>query len=318
MEVRGTGYGVRKVPEAAGRRKPGPQSARKMLSGAPLHRCQRDAPTRARSNRGPASPAPRQPDHSEHHKGLELAKRRMYVSPMRASPLLLGLIALAVASSTAAQTDLPPPPPDTTAARYGSSTALAFHLTEYGLGAGATGRTRLTDDLSIAVELGIGAGRDEREQRFLVGFFGESVIPFKRNYVLLAPLHIGLEQRLFRRTVEDNFRPFVHASIGPTLALQWPYFEDRNADGRRDEGEETLGVFQGLRDAEPRLGIGGTVAVGAAFGRGRTMQSIRFGLGTDIFPGRVDLLEDSPEVESPSRQAFWTPVVSFHVGRLTQ
>ena len=239
---------------------------------------------------------------------------------MRALLLPLGLLALAtgLAGATAAQTDLPPLPPDTTAARYGSSTAIAFHLTEYGFGIGATGRTRLTDDLSMAVELGVGAGRDEREQQFFVGFFGDSVIPFKRNYVLLAPLHFGLEQRLFRRSVEDNFRPFVHASVGPTVALQWPYFDDRNSDGTRDEGEPTLGMFEGLNEASPRLGIGGTVAVGAAFGRGRTMQSIRFGLGTDIFPARIDLLEESPEVESPSRRAFWTPVVSFHVGRLTQ
>lgn len=239
---------------------------------------------------------------------------------MRFLFLFLGGIVLATgfASTVVAQTDLPPLPPDTTAGRYGSSTAIVFNLTEFGFGIGAAGRTRLTNDLSIAVELAVGAGRDEREQQFFVGFFGDSVIPFKRNYVLLAPLHIGLEQRLFRRSVEDNFRPFVHASVGPTLALQWPYFDDRDNNGQRDEGEETLGMFEGLNASEPRLGVGGTVAVGAAFGRGRTMQAIRFGLSTDIFPARVDLLEESPEVDSPSRQAFWTPVVSFHVGRLTQ
>ena len=236
---------------------------------------------------------------------------------MRASILFAGLVALALASAPNAQTDLPPLAVDTTAARYGSSTAIAFNLTEFGLGIGASGRTRLTDDLSIAVELAVGAGRDEREQRFFVGFLGDTVIPFKRNYVLLAPLHIGIEQRLFRRSVEDNFRPFVHASVGPTLALQWPYFQDRNSNGQLDDDEELLGVFNGLNEAEPRLGVGGTVAVGAAFGRGRTMQALRFGISTDIFPARVDLLEARPEVESPSRRAFWTPVVSFHVGRLT-
>ena len=230
--------------------------------------------------------------------------------------LALAVAALAAAGASA-QPDLPPPLPDTTAARYGSSTAVAFHLTEFGLGLGASGRTRLTDDLSVAVELGVGAGRDEREQQFFVGVFGDSVIPFKRNYVLLAPLHVGLEQRLFRRSVEDNFRPFAHASVGPTLALQWPYFDDLDGDGRRGEGEATFGVFEGLGDAAPRLGIGGTVALGAAFGRGRTMQAIRFGVSTDVFPGRVDLLEEDPAVESPSRRAFWTPVVSVHVGRLT-
>ena len=236
---------------------------------------------------------------------------------MRACRLaLLGLGLVLLARPARAQAPLPPLPPDTTAARYGTSTAVAFLLTEYGLGVGLAGRTRLTDDLSVAVELAVGAGRDEREQEFFFDPF-ESEIPLKRHYVLLAPLHIGVEQRLFRRTVEDNFRPFLHASLGPTLGLQWPYFDDFDGDGRRDlETEETLGVFERLGDAEPRLGVGGTMAMGAAVGRGRTMLSFRFGVSANVFPVPIELLEVSPEVESPSRRAFWTPVVTFHVGRL--
>jgi hypothetical protein len=229
------------------------------------------------------------------------------------------LVATLAGAPVGAQTgeDLAPAPPDTTAGTYGTSAALALVLTEDGLGAAAAARTRLTDDLSFVIETALGAARDEREQRFFVGFFGETVTPLKRNYAVLLPLHVGVEWRLFRRQVEDNFRPFVSATTGPTLALQWPYFDDVDGDGRRDSGEERLGPVRGFTEAQPRLGLGGTLAVGAAVGRtGRAVQSLRFGFTGHVFPARVDLLELDPAVESPSRRTFWTPVVSFHVVRL--
>ncbi len=240
----------------------------------------------------------------------------VFVSPMRV--LFLSLV-LGAAASVLAQPGerLAPPPPDTTAGRYGSSGAIVLALSEYGLGAGTAVRGRLTDDLSLVAELVIGAGIDEREQRFFVGFFGDTVTPFKRNYVVLAPLHIGLERRLFRDDVEDNFRPFVHVSAGPTFGYQWPYFDDLDGNGRRDAEEERIGAFGGLGDGEARLGVGGTLAVGAFFGRSqRTTQGLRIGFQGTYFPVEVDLLELDDRVEQPSRHTFWTPVVSFHVARL--
>ena len=227
----------------------------------------------------------------------------------------LFLVALA-AGPAGAQDRVAPPLPDTTAARYGSTGALVLVLTEYGFGVGGSVRARLTDDVSFLTELSVGAGRDEREQSFL-GFFGERVTPFKRNYVALIPLHVGLERRLFRASVEDNFRPFVQASVGPTLALQWPYFDDLDGDGRRDATEEARGPLATVGDAQARVGVGTVLAVGAFFGRGRTTtQAVRFGFEGTYFPIEVDLLEVRPDVEDPSRQVFWTPVVSFHVARL--
>lgn len=234
---------------------------------------------------------------------------------MRALLLLLALGAAPAAAQVPER--LAPLPPDTTAARYGSSGSFVFVLTEYGLGVGGALRGRVTDDVSLVAEVALGAGRDEREQRFFVGFFGDTITPFKRNYMLMLPLHVGLERRLFRESVEDNFRPFVHVSVGPTLGYQWPYFDDLDADGRLDEGEERLGAFGGLGDGEARLGVGGTAAVGAFFGRGRrTTQALRFGLQGTYFPVEVDLLEIDEAVDQPSRKQFWTPVLSFHVARL--
>jgi hypothetical protein len=231
-------------------------------------------------------------------------------------PLLVLLLVALAAGPGRAQGRVAPPLPDTTAARFGTSGALVLVLTEYGFGVGGSVRARLTDDVSVLSELSVGAGRDEREQSF-IGFFGERVTPFKRNYVALIPLQVGLERRLFRQSVEDNFRPFVQASVGPTLALQWPYFDDADGDGRRDDTEEARGPLARLGDAQPRVGIGGVLAVGAFFGRGRTTtQAVRFGFQGTYFPVDVDLLELRPDVEDPSRQTFWTPVVSFHVARL--
>lgn len=231
--------------------------------------------------------------------------------------LALALL-LALAAPAAAQTErLAPPLPDTTAAGYGSSVAAVLVLSEYGLGAGTALRARLTDDLSLTAELSLGAGRDEREQRFFIGFFGDAVTPFKRNYVVLAPLHVGLERRLFRAQIEDNFRPFVHLSGGPTLAYQWPYFDDLDANGRLDAGEERAGPFGAIGEGDVRLGVGGTAAVGAFFGRSRrNVQALRFGVQGTYFPTAVDLLELVEAVDDPSKNTFVTPVVSVHVARL--
>lgn len=234
-------------------------------------------------------------------------------------PRLLAALALLPAVASAQPARPAPILPDTTARRFGTSVALALLLTEDGLGIGAAARTGLSQDLSFAFETSIGAARDEREQQFFVGLFGDTVTPLKRNYAVLIPLHLGLEGRLFRQSVEDNFRPFVSLTGGPTFGIQWPYFDDRNSDGIRDRGEERLGPFGGLGDAQLRLGVGGTLALGVAVGStSRSAQSLRFGFTGHVFPGEIDLLELDPEVESPSQRVFWTPTVSFHVVRLFQ
>lgn len=231
----------------------------------------------------------------------------------------LVLLGFLLASGASGAQPLPLPDADTTATRFGTSTAVVIRLDEYGFGLGGSTRSRLTDDLSLTFEAAVGSGKDTREQQFFLGSFGDSVTPFKRNYAILVPLHLGLEQRLFRRSVEDNFRPFVTASGGPVMAFQWPYFEDIDGDGILDDdaGEELLGAFSGIPEGQIRVGLSANAAVGAYFGRGtRRAQGLRFGFIAHYFPAEVDLLELRPEVEDPSRQWFITPVVSFHLVRL--
>ena len=230
---------------------------------------------------------------------------------MRRLALLLFLPALAAAQPDAVYE----PPADTVA--YGTGGGMAILLTEYGFGLGGLYRVPVGPSTSSLVELGVAVAKDEREQQFFVGFFGDTVVPFKRNYALIVPLQAGVEQRLFAETIESNFRPYAQLTAGPALAYQWPYFEDLDGDGVRQAGEELYGPFRGLGKGSFRGGVGATLGVGAYFGqRRRSAQGVRFAYALQYFFAPVDLLEPHPRVADPSRRFFGTPVVSFHFVRL--
>lgn len=230
--------------------------------------------------------------------------------------LLLSLLAAALCSVAQAQ-PLPEPPKPEGPAHYGTGIGATILLTNYGFGLGGVYRQALGESTSFVAEVTIGSGKDEREQEFFVGFFGDTVVPFKRSNFLILPLHVGLERRLFRSSVEDGFRPFMQVLGGPAVGFQWPYFDDENRDGVRDSGEDKLGILSGLGDGSFRAGLGGTLAFGAYFGESRrATQGIRIGYTASYFFEAVELLEPRPEVESPTQHFFGTPVVSLHLVRL--
>ncbi|MDX1530606.1 MAG: hypothetical protein R3362_03695 [Rhodothermales bacterium] len=232
--------------------------------------------------------------------------------------LLVSLPLAVVAGGSAGAQPLPEPlpvAPDTL--QYGTGIGASLLLTNYGFGIGLLLRGELSEANSAVTEVRIGAGKDEREQEFFVGAFGDSIVPLKRSYFVMLPLHVGLERRLFRETIEDNFRPFVQVLGGPTFGYQWPYFDDEDGDGIRDSGEERLGAFGGFADGSFRFGLGAALAVGAYFGSSpRATQGLRIGYTAHYFFDDVELLEPNPEVERPNQRYFGTPIVSLHLLRL--
>ena len=229
----------------------------------------------------------------------------------------LALLFLAFALPAFAHAQPLPEPPPEGPEHYGTGLGASILLTNYGFGLGGIYRTAVSEETSLVAELSVGAGKDEREQEFFIGFFGDTVVPFKRSYFLIAPLHIGLERRLFSEAIENSFRPFAQLLAGPALGYQWPYFEDENGDGIRESDERKLGVLSGLNDGSFRVGVGATLAIGAYFGESRrATQGIRIGYVGSYFFEDVDLLEPRPEVESPTQRFFGTPVVSLHLVRL--
>ena len=197
---------------------------------------------------------------------------------------------------------------------YGSGLGAQILLTNNGFGLGAYGRVELGETTSFLLETSLGAGKDEQELKFFRGF-GDGFIPNKRNYLLILPLHFGLERRLFRDQIEDNFRPYLQFTGGPTLGWEYPYFDDRNGNEIFDEDiDRRYDTISAFPKGEPRFGFGGTVAVGAFFGLShRVTQGVRFGYTFAYFAEGIQLLE--PDVKD-AQQLFGSPVITIAFGRL--
>lgn len=245
-----------------------------------------------------------------------LADRR-YLAAVRVITLVVLLLLAATTSVAQPDAIFPPASPDSSAGRYGTGGGLSIQLNDSGFGLGGLYRALLSERTSAIIELSVGVAKDAREQQFFIGLFGDTVTPFKRNYMLVIPVQVGVEQRAFAGQIEDNFRPYAQISGGPTLGYQWPYFRDANDNGVRESGEDLYGLFGGIGDGQVKLGAGGTLAIGAYFGRSRrSAQGLRVGYTASYFFDDVELLEPDPSIESPSRRFFGSAIVSFHLVRL--
>ena len=196
---------------------------------------------------------------------------------------------------------------------YGSGFGAEVLLTNSGFGLGGYFHHSITDATSFMAEVSLGAGKDERELKFFR--FGSSYIPNKANYLLMMPLHVGAIHRLFQEMIEDNFRPYVQITAGPTLGWEYPYFEDVNGDGAYDAGEDrTYDSIGALPRGEFRMGLGAMVAIGAHFGSStKVAQGVRVGYAFTRFFEGIQLLE--PQVQEAQR-FFGTPTITLTFGRL--
>ncbi len=216
--------------------------------------------------------------------------------------------------AAAAQDSIPP-------ATYGSGAGLQVLLTNSGFGLGGFVSHEVSPTLSLMLDMSIAAGKDEREARFFR--FGSSFVPGKANYLLLMPIQGGASVRLFRHEIEDNFRPFLQVTAGPTFGWLYPYFDDCNGNGNLDEDfdcgdgrrERTFGAFTSLPRGSMKLGAGGMIAVGANFGQNRrASQGIRIGYAFNYFFDGIQLMER--RIEPEPRRYIGSPTITLTFGRL--
>lgn len=221
----------------------------------------------------------------------------------------LALLLLSLLPSLGMAQPLPGPPEPARSAGWGA----AMVLTNYGFGVSGALRHDLGPTTALVGEAAFTAGRDEREQAFFSSPFGETVVPFKRHRFVMLPATVGVEQRLWARTIEPSFRPFVHAAAGPVLGFQWPYFEDENGNGIRDVGESLRSALD-FSGGELRVGVSGLIGLGAHLEAGRRqLVSVRAGVAVQAFTEPVELLEPRVGIERPERRVFATPVLSLHL-----
>lgn len=241
-----------------------------------------------------------------------------------ARSLCILVVAALMGTSAAAQSSPEADP-------YGTGAGGMVLLTNSGFGLGGYYQHALSRSVSLTAEAGLRAAKHESEGTF-VDFFGRRTTPGKAHYMLMMPVRLGVQHRLFQNQIENNFRPYLQFSGGPTLGWEYPYFHDCNAndrydpgaaldcdgDGEMDDTETTYDALSGLPHGTFRLGVGGLLAIGAHFGEStRTTQGLRIGYTLHYFPTGIELLQPAADAEEADVQHFFgSPIITLVFGRL--
>jgi len=150
-------------------------------------------------------------------------------------------------------------------------------LSNNGFGVGTFFRKRETPDISWFASLAVSDVKDEQEIEYY-DIYGRSYSPYKKNRLFLIPLFAGVEYRLFREEIADNFRPYLSAALGPAMMVIAPYQREVTMDlgtGTTYTQYEEIEFFESLNYATTQYTVGGYIGAGAYFGsEGGTLSGL--------------------------------------------
>lgn len=121
-------------------------------------------------------------------------------------------------------------------------------------------RHEVTDEYSWMVNFLVsGVKADAEVEQFDI--YGNSFVPGKLNRLLMMPLMVSVQYRLFKDDIADNFRPFITAGLGPTMIYVSPYatYDSTNFP-------QEIDFFTSLKYGRMRYTLGGFLGAGAYFG----------------------------------------------------
>lgn len=178
---------------------------------------------------------------------------------------------------------------------YGTAFGFDFLMNNFGFGFGGEMRKVVGTQTELTASLRITGLRDASEQTFTDFFFGQQVIPNKFQRGLSFPLMFGMRQRLFPEFIQDNYRFFASASMGPSVALTYPYFDDINNNGFREQFqnffEPVNDIFSGIGDGEWHWGGAGEVKLGVDIGANFSrLSSVEFGYFFYYYPDGIQIM----------------------------
>jgi hypothetical protein len=124
-----------------------------------------------------------------------------------------------------------------------------------GVGIGSFFHSLLNEDLTAFAELSVSEAKDARQIDYVDYYYGNQYSPNKENRVFRVPLFFGLQYRLFRDDIVENFRPFISGGAGPVLL----YITDAKQE-----------FFSSLGSGRARYTYGGFIGAGAQFGFDRS------------------------------------------------
>ena len=143
--------------------------------------------------------------------------------------------------------------------RFYNVWGLDILISNDGFGLGAFYRREFSQDVFGFASFSISESKDEREvERFDI--FGQSYSPGKLNRFLVMPLLFGIQYRLFRDDILENFRPYINAGAGPAMIFSAPFTEvsgtPPNLEYRQIDFFKSLGHGQAHYTASSFIGFG--------------------------------------------------------------
>jgi hypothetical protein len=158
-----------------------------------------------------------------------------------------------------------------------NSLGVDIMVSTNGFGLGTFYRHEYSDELSGFVDFSISESKDDDEKEFIDPYTGQTFVPGKVNRFLLFPLFVGLQKRLFKDEILDNFRPYVTAAAGPTMIYAFPYDQE---------------YFSALGKGRPYYTAGAYFGFGAHFGDERaSLVGLNFRYYYIPYPGGLESLQ---------------------------
>lgn len=225
-----------------------------------------------------------------------------------ASALILLIPALEKAGAQVIEPDVIQTPRNVSVLQdeYGTGFGFNILMNNFGFGAGTEFRAVVARQTELTASLRITALRDASEQTFTDFFFGQQIVPNKFQRAFAFPLMLGIRQRIFANTIQEEYRFFLSASIGPAAAFTYPYFDDPNNLGYRFTGNELIivedelfrlqptqvnDIFTGFSSGDWHLGGAGEFKIGLDIGANfARLSSIEFGYFFYYFPDAIQLM----------------------------
>lgn len=141
-------------------------------------------------------------------------------------------------------------------------------ISNNGFGAGVFFRREFSDDFAGFISFAISDVKDDAEFDRIVDIYGSTFVPYKKNRLLLFPLVAGVQYRIFRDDIVDNFRPYLTAGLGPSMVFVSPYSRKEVFPGPFGTVTtyEQVEFFSSLKYGQARYTLGGFIGLGAYFG----------------------------------------------------
>lgn len=178
---------------------------------------------------------------------------------------------------------------------YDSGFGFNVVMNNFGFGVGGEFRRVVAPSTEIMASLRMGGLRDASEQTFTDYFFGQQIIPNKYQRAFAFPLLLGIRHRLFTDIIQEDYRFFLSASIGPVASFSYPYFKDNNNNGYREQFsnyfEPVNDIFSGWNKGDWHLGGTGEMKIGLDIGGNfAKLNSIEFGYYFYYFPDGIQIM----------------------------